>query len=106
MSPLQIQDRLDELAATIRLLRGRVLDLERQAGDLAAGDKASVNAGAEAFMCKARLDAALHDYFDVSERARDRQCPIHGEANPHLHACPDCSRIYERDESRVQLKSA
>lgn len=105
MSPLQLQDRLDDLASSIRVLRTRVLELERAAGDLSVDDVESVNAGAEAFMAKARLDAALHEYFDRAELVRDRVCPIHGTPNPYL-PCPDCVRISDRVDARIELKSA
>ena len=101
MSPLQQADRLDELAAVIRDLRTRVLDLERTAGDLSGDDAETVHAGAEAFMAKARLDAAIAEYFDLSELARDRQCPIHGE--PAAIPCIDCIRILDRSSHQASL---
>lgn len=106
MSPVATHDRLDTLACAIRDLRGRVVELERAAGDLSSDDAASIKAGAAAFEGRARLEELLGVYFDLAEAARGQQCPVHGEPNPHLHACPDCIRVHERRDSHVQLKSA
>jgi len=106
MSPLAQHDQLNALADVIRRLRLEVLNLERGANDLSGDDATCATAGAAAFMARAQLDHALHRYFDLAEIVRDNACPVHGEPNPYIHACPDCVRVSDRRDSRVQLKSA
>lgn len=101
MSPQRAQDRLNALAIVIRRLCIEVVEHERAAGELAAGDLdadgedaaelSTARVAAKAFETRLRRDQALIAYFDESERLRLEQCSIHGGAL--YTSCGECVAI-------------
>lgn len=82
-----MQATLDAMAAEIRELRMQVIELSR-----AAHDGADDLAGAEAFIARAKLDQALHAYFDLAEAERGRVCPEHPNPACVIVSCLTCVR--------------
>jgi len=91
-SPTQQRDKLDELHATIVLLRGELVQREREAGELLDGEKAAADAGCRVVATRMLLDAAKDKYIAENEAARSLDCPIHGP-NARIVACSDCVRL-------------
>jgi hypothetical protein len=82
VNAVAIQARLDVLATEIRRLRAALVELEREAFDVAeepAIERAAITRG--------RLEAALALYFEEAERLR-KGCLVHGPTP--LWSCPEC----------------
>ena len=91
MSPLSIQDRLDDLAREVQRLLVATVEDERAMGDFEGiDDEQAALSAARAFETRLRRDQALIRYFEESEAARAGQCPVHGSTI--LVSCPDCAR--------------
>jgi hypothetical protein len=67
-----MSERLDALAATIRQLRGELIEREREAFDVAGGETDLQRSVERAAAIRALLDEAHAAYFDLAEHTRLR----------------------------------
>ena len=92
MSPLRIQDRLDELARAVRRLCVATVESERAMGDFdGIDDEEAARAAAVAFETRLRRDAALIQYFEANEEERAQKCSTHGDSL--FASCGDCMAV-------------